>query len=65
MVLGVYNYNYTGGVPLHIMEVVNCPAEGTPERNQAFQVKLYFIGGSESYLQLPYRKLLTWMGCWI
>ena len=28
----------SGGVPVHVMEVVGCPAEGTPERNQTLKV---------------------------
>ena len=27
-----------GGVPLHVMEIVSLPPEGTPERQRAYQV---------------------------
>lgn len=27
-----------GGVPVHVMEVVGCPAEGAPERAQSIKV---------------------------
>ena len=47
-----------GGVPLHVMEIVSLPPDGTPERQQAFQVHLslslsLFLSLSLSFHSLP------------
>ena len=44
-----------GGVPLHVMEIVSLPPDGTPERQQAFQVSFtpFTFSFTLPFLPLP------------